>query len=74
MQVVASDNVAVSGFALTSSSGEPDVNASIWQKENTFSVTENGRYYVWVKDAAGNITGKPFDAEWICTNIWNKWK
>jgi len=55
--VEATDNKAINGYIITYINNKPAANAAGWQTTNTFNVTEDGTYYVWVKDAAGNITG-----------------
>lgn len=43
----------VSGYGIsTSASTQP----TSWQTSNVLSVTDNGTYYVWVKDAVGNVS------------------
>lgn len=42
----------VTGYAMTTSTSAP----TSWQTSNTFSLTENGTYYFWAKDAVGNTT------------------
>lgn len=43
----------VAGYALTKTKDEPK--AEEWQESNQLAVTEAGTYYLWVKDAVGNI-------------------
>jgi len=43
----------VAGYAVTTSKDE--IKASDWQEFNTLSVDKPGKYYIWVKDKAGNI-------------------
>lgn len=47
--ITASDNVGVTGYSAN------NVN---WQTGNTFTVTANGTYTYYVKDAAGNVSSK----------------
>lgn len=41
----------VAGYQITTSNHAP----TSYQTSNTFTLTKNGTYYVWVKDAAGNV-------------------
>lgn len=43
----------VKGYAVTKTKEEPKDNE--WQEANTLTITEAGEYYLWVKDAVGNI-------------------
>ena len=45
----------IAGYALTKSSTAP---TSGWQESPDFTVTENGTWYAWVKDGAGNTAYK----------------
>ncbi|MDF3005296.1 MAG: hypothetical protein K0S22_1768 [Oscillospiraceae bacterium] len=45
----------IAGYALTRSSTAP---TSGWQESPDFTVTENGTWYAWVKDGAGNTAYK----------------
>ena len=45
----------IAGYALTKSSAAPE---SGWQTLADFTVTENGTWYAWVKDGAGNTAYK----------------
>jgi len=55
----ATDNVAVTGYLLTESSGLPAVDAAGWSAtpQTTFTFTSGGArtLFAWAKDAAGNI-------------------
>ncbi len=54
LTVTATDNSGtVAGYAKTTSSSAPTTN---WQTDNTFSISANGTYYFWAKDAAGNVS------------------
>ena len=44
-------------YAVTTSEVIPDENSSVWQTSNVLTVPEGTQYYVWAKDAAGNISG-----------------
>lgn len=43
----------VKGYAVTKTKEEPK--DTDWQESNTLTITEAGEYYLWVKDAVGNI-------------------
>jgi hypothetical protein len=55
--VEATDNKKVTGYKSTYSNVMPAVDSDNWQVSNVLTLTDDGTYYVWVKDAAGNITG-----------------
>ncbi len=71
IQVIATDNVKITGYAITETNVEPAVDSNVWVTGNTFIVTENKTYYIWVKDDANNVVGKEFIAKWICLEIWD---
>ena len=55
--VMASDTeTGIAAYAITTTSAAPA--ASAWQEGNSFTLTSNGTYYVWVKDGAGNTASK----------------
>ena len=55
VQVIASD---AQQYTITQTNSTP---SSGWQSSNTFTVTANGTYYAWAKDATGNISsGRQF--------------
>ncbi len=55
-----SDNVAVTGYIITTSPDQPAVDAADWSETvpATYTVPEDGTYtlYPWVKDASGNLS------------------
>ena len=53
----ATDNAAVTGYAVTTSSSAP---ATGWQTGNGFTLTSNGNYYAWGRDDFGNVGSKGF--------------
>ena len=54
--ITASDDLSgIVGYAITSTTEEPVE----WSKESTIKVTEDGTFYVWVKDNAENVKMKP---------------
>ncbi len=59
INVYATDNQEIDGYMLTQTSEKPLIYDKAWQPENVFKLTQSGRYYLWVKDKARNITGKP---------------
>lgn len=44
----------ITGYAITTTNTAPSL--SNFQESNTFTVTNNGTYYLWVKDLVGNIS------------------
>ena len=46
----------VVAYMITDSTTKPEENDSRWQESNVLSVTENGTYYIWAKDAVGNVS------------------
>ena len=71
LQVIAEDNTGVIGYAVTEDANTPSVDSGIWSIGNTFIVNQNKIYYIWAKDAAGNVGGRAFTAQWICQEIWD---
>ncbi len=71
LEIIARDNIKVTGYALTETNEMPALDSNVWNTANTFTVTENKSYFVWVKDAAGNVVSKEFVAKWICLEIWD---
>ncbi len=58
----ATDNAAVTGYAVTTSSSAP---ATGWQTGNGFTLTSNGNYYAWARDDFGNVGSKGFTVSTI---------
>ena len=58
IQIIASDNIRVLGWAITKSDAKPDKWNEINEIRSTLDITteikDNGKYYVWVTDSAGN--------------------
>jgi len=57
--VEASDNVEVTGYIIRAFETKPksiNMEDDKWQTENKLVTKEDGTYYVWVKDASGNIS------------------
>ena len=55
----ATDNVAVTGYLITTSSSKPAASASGWSTAAPSSVTAvegSNTFYAWAKDAAGNVS------------------
>ena len=60
IKIVASDNIRIYRWAITKNEGEPK--AEEWKVlesltpnlDVTYEITENGKYYIWVQDSAGN--------------------
>lgn len=42
----------ISGYQITNTNTEP----SNYQASNTFTITQNGTYYLWAKDVVGNVS------------------
>ena len=58
-----SDDIGLSGYAVTSSSSQPSSWSSLSSTSTTtpYSVTQStATYYAWVKDNAGNVNSKKF--------------
>ena len=71
IQVIATDNIKVTGYAFTENAETPALDSNVWQTVNTLIVYENKTYYIHVRDEAGNITSTSVEIKWICENIWN---
>lgn len=68
IEVVATDDVAVTYYGIsTSASTQP----TEWQTTPVFTVTENARYYLWVKDGANNVVYRGITITYICSGIWD---
>ena len=74
----ATDNVGVTGYYVSTSSSKPAATASGWITTTTKTgLYSNTQYYVWAKDAAGNvsatksITTKSITAPTIGTPSWS---
>lgn len=68
IEVVATDDVAVTYYGIsTSVSSQP----TEWQTTPVFTVTENTRYYLWVKDGANNVVYRGITITYICKNKWD---
>lgn len=53
--VLGKSGSGITGYGIsTSASTQP----ATWQSSNVLSVTDNGTYYVWAKDAVGNMSSK----------------
>ena len=69
VQIIASDNIIISEWAVTTSSEEPNE----WNRAEginhtldfIYEIKENGKYYVWVKDSAGNTSYMPIEVNKI---------
>lgn len=59
IQIVASDNIRILEYAVTKTKDKPEEWKKLEQKTPNLDVveniTENSKYYIWVKDSAGNI-------------------
>ncbi len=62
LKIVANDNIRIFKWAITKNGGEP--NTDEWHilesvtpnLDITREITENGKYYIWIQDTAGNNT------------------
>lgn len=50
----------IAGCAITNTNSAPASTA--YQISNVFNITKSGTYYIWVKDAVGNVTSKSVNA------------
>ena len=68
IEVVATDDVAVTYYGISESASDIPTE---WQTTPVFTVTENTRYYLFVKDGANNIVYRGITITYICQNIWD---
>lgn len=69
VKIVAQDNIRINKWAITKNEGEP--NQDEWNVlgsitptlDITRDITENGKYYIWVQDTAGNNTTKDIQVD-----------
>ena len=69
VKIVANDNIRINKWAITKNEGEP--NQEEWNilqsitpnLDITREITENGKYYIWVQDTAGNNTIKDIQVD-----------
>ena len=66
IQVIASDATGIGYYGINTTDEAP----TEWQTTNVLTVTENGTYYVFVKDTANNVTSQYINISKICKNIW----
>lgn len=58
------DITGVAGYAVTTTNSAP----GSWQPSSSFTLSSNGTYYAWAKDAAGNVsTGRTFSVTTVDT-------
>ena len=55
MTITATDNVGVTGYLATTSTATPDLDSIYWIRVATFKLDRQGIFYIWVKDATGNL-------------------
>ncbi len=67
IQVIATDNIEIAYYGINTTDTEP----TEWQTTTVFEVTENGTYYVFVKDTANNVTSQYINISKICKSIWD---
>lgn len=53
--IEANDNVGVTTYISVSNPRQPSLTDENWQESNTITLTEDGSYYIWVKDASDNL-------------------
>lgn len=58
-------NKSGSGITDYGISASTSTQPATWQSSNVLSVTDSGTYYVWVKDAVGNMSNKPVTVDVI---------
>ena len=71
VKVVAKDNIRMKDWAITKNENGPKDNE--WNKiqtvtpdlEVTSNITENGKYYIWIRDIAGNTSNKEIQVDKI---------
>ena len=71
VRITASDNIRINAYAITKNENGPedkewnvlkDVTGAL---DTTETIKENGKYYVWIKDMAGNTVSKEFSIDKI---------
>ena len=71
VKIVASDNIRMSAWAITQNENGPDdkewkgVQAVTPDLDVTSTITENGKYYIWIRDIAGNTSSKEIQIDKI---------
>ena len=72
IQIIASDNIKINGWSITNSENTPDewneieeVTPSI---DQTTEIEENGTYYIWIRDSAGNIAYQSIEVNRVDNN------
>lgn len=71
VKIVASDNIRMQDWAITRNENGPEDNE--WKAiqavtpdlDVTSTLTENGKYYIWIRDIAGNTTNKEIQIDKI---------
>lgn len=71
VKIVANDNIRMKEWAITKNENGPEENE--WNQiqavtpdlDVTSTVTENGKYYIWIKDIAGNTSNKEIQIDKI---------
>lgn len=56
VKIEATDNVGVTGYISVSYPRQPSLTDERWQTNNVQTITEDGVYYIWVKDSSDNLT------------------
>lgn len=71
VRIVAKDNIRINSWAITQNENGPEENE--WQVlqvvtpdlDVTSSITENGKYYIWIQDIAGNTNSQEIQVDKI---------
>lgn len=65
VQIIASDNIRILEYAITKTQDKPKEWKKLEQKTSTLditeNITENSKYYIWIKDSAGNIANSEIE-------------
>ncbi len=69
IKIVASDNIRMDAWAVTKNENGPEENE--WQiiqgvtpdLDVTSTILENGKYYIWIRDIAGNLNSKEIQVD-----------
>ncbi len=70
-KVYAKDNDAVDRYAITKTEQVPDMDSTEWVNTSVLYATENGHWYIWVRDISNNYTYQEVEATHICKAYWD---
>lgn len=71
VKIIASDNIRIKDWAITQNENEPEdkewnaIQAVTPDLDVTSTLTENGKYYIWIRDIAGNTATKEIQIDKI---------